>query len=116
MIPLKKPEFDLLTAYEIFTKLKSTPQEFGNLIREKSKDSTVVYLERLLNLKEALEGGEGNLSNVALILKHLNSSIENGIKLKEIRLLQSHHQSINPIAENLSSSLIKLAEEFDKCH
>jgi len=116
MIPLKKPEFDLLTAYEIFTKLKSAPKEFGNLIREKSKDSTVVYLERLLNLKEGLEGGEGNLSNVGLILKHLNSSIENGNKLKEIRLLQSHHQSINPIAENLSSSLINLAKEFDKCH
>ncbi len=116
MIPLKKPEFDLLTAYEILTKLKSTPQELGSLIREKSKDSTVVYLERLLNLKEVLEGGEGDLSNVALILKHLNSSIEHGNKLKEIRLRQSHHQSINSIAKDLSSSLIKLAKEFDKCH
>jgi len=115
MIPLKKPEFDLLTAYEIFTKLNSTPKEFGDLIREKSKDSTVVYLKRLLNLKEALDGGEGNLPNVALILKHLNSSIENGQKLKEIRLLQSHHQSIKQNSDNLSSSLIRLAKEFDKC-
>jgi len=116
MIPLKKPEFDLLTAYEIFTKLKSSPKEFGNLIREKSKDSTVVYLERLLNLKEALEGGEGNLPNVELIIKHLNSSIEDGNKLKEIRLTQSHHPSVNNIATDLSRSLIKLAMEFDKCH
>ncbi len=116
MIPLKKPEFDLLSPIKIYKKLDSTPKEFGNLIREKSKDSTVVYLDGLLALKEALEEGAGKLCNEALILQHINSSIKKGEELKNIRLHHSHHESIKQKANNLSSSLIRLAEEFDKCH
>lgn len=116
MTPLKKPEFDLLSPIKIYTKLNSTPNKFGNLIREKSKDSTVVYLDGLLALKEAVEECGGKLINESLILQHINSSIEKGEELKNIRLLHSHHESIKQKADDLSSSLIKLAEEFDKCH
>lgn len=116
MIPLKKPAFDLLTPYILFQKLDDSPKDLGNLIREKSKDSTVVYLEQLLHLKEALEDGRGNLPNVDLILKHLKDSLYNGEQLEKIRLLQSHHPVVKEKADKLSNSLIQLAKEFDKCH
>jgi hypothetical protein len=116
MIPLKKPEFDLLSPIKIFTKLNSTPNDFGCLIREKSKDSTVVYLDGLLALKEALEEGAGKQCNVALIIQYINKSIEKGEELKNIRLKHSHDGSIKKIADNFSSSLKDIAKEFDKCH
>jgi len=116
MTPLKKSEFDLLSFHQLSKKINTNPNEFGYLIREKSKDSTVVYLDKLVHLEEVLGDSECDLSNVKLLLKYLKDSIEHGHKLKEIRLIQSHHPSIEQIAKNLSSSLIKLAEEFEKCH
>ena len=116
MTPLKKPAFDLLSDIDVHMKLNSSPQEFGKLIREKSKNSTVVYLGGLLALKESLEKSGEKPSNVALIIKHINTSIEKGRELENIRLQHSHHDLINPIAESFSNALINLAKEFDKCH
>lgn len=115
MIPLKKPEFDLLSFHQLSKKINTNPNEFGYLIREKSKDSTVVYLDKLFHLEEVLGDSECDLSNVKLLLKYLKDSIEHGHKLREIRLIQSHHPSIKQIADDFSSSLKDLAKEFDKC-
>lgn len=115
MIPLEKPKFDLLSPHQLFKKLNSNPNKFSYLISEKSKDSTIVYLDQLLHLEEALEDSECNLINVKSLLKHLKNAIEHGHKLREIRLTQSHHPSIKQIANDFSSSLKDLAKEFDKC-
>jgi len=114
MTPLIKPRFDLLSDIEVYVKLSSNPCEFGSLIREKSKNSTVVYLDGLLALKESLEKSDNKPPNVELIINKINISIRNGRKLEDIRLKHSHHDSINQIAENFSNSLIDLAKEFDQ--
>jgi len=115
--PLKKAKIDLMTDIDICTGLQENPAQFCDLIREKAKESTVIYLGSLYALKESLDKTKQGdlLPNIKLIKSLVDESIENGGKLKIIRTKQSHHELVDRTKDQFTHSLNLLASEFGKC-
>lgn len=118
--PLRKPKIDLLTSIRIYKLLHNNPASLGDLLREKAKGSTVIDTRSLKDLKEALledeKEDENKQYNIDYVKNLLDSAIEKSEKLKELRKLHSHHESVLEITNCLSTILTDIAGEFDKCH
>ena len=118
--PLKKAKIDLMTGIKIFTILNNNPYEFNELFEEKAKDSTVISLESLSHLLEALneptvKSNKNENLNFTQVNKIIKDAIENGNELRKIRTQHSHHSDIEKINNKYIECLKKLSREFEKC-
>lgn len=119
--PLRKAKIDLLTPIKIYKLLRCNPAMLGDLLREKAKQSTVIYTASLEALREALSEYDPVKENkdkydINIVKNFLDSAIKTSKELKKLRKLHSHHELISEITDNLSKKLNDIAKEFDKCH
>ena len=118
MNTLRKAKIDLMSPIQIYKTLETSPGKFADLIKEKTLDSTVIYLKSLYDLKEALvELKESeSISNIKYIKTLVSESIDLGEKLKYSRTKHSHHPSLDGSKNKFMNALNNLASEFEKCH
>ena len=116
--PLKKAKIDLMTSIDIYQLLQTTPCNFYELLDEKAKDSTVIFLQPLLYLQEALNkiSEKPEKLNFNLAINLLKDVLKTGEQLKKCRTLNSRHDSVDNINNEFITHLKKLSKEFEKCH
>jgi hypothetical protein len=117
---LKKAKIDLMSSIEICNHLRENPYAFWELFEEKAKDSSVIDLRSLRDIKESLGYNKDNLEklglNFNLVTNLISKSIEKGEALKKRRIKHSHHESIDQAKNDFTECLNSLSKEFEKCH
>jgi hypothetical protein len=111
---LKRSKLDLMSGPRIMKLVENDPDRLGMLLREKSKDSTVMSPGSLKDLREAVECADN-----ILIKPRLFSLIEACIRLTDdlnrLRTMHSHHERVSQVSKNLVDEILKLAEAFEEC-
>lgn len=107
-LPLKRPEIDVLTPYQLIRKLQDSPSELRDLIVEKAQTQSVICYESLEIIKEFLEE-EGKMP---LMINEVKKSIELSQELERYRKEGSHSTRIMEATEALKETLLALAERF----
>ncbi len=109
-VPLKRPEIDVLTPIEIYRRLRDTPQDFRDLLREKAKTQSVVSYTSLESLKESLVAeGADNLK-----INEITEAIELSKQLRRFREQDSHSLRVSEVNSQLIVTLEKLADRFSE--
>lgn len=111
---LKKSELDLMRGPQIMKLVMSDPACFGPLLREKSRDDTVMSSNSLQDLHEAVELAD-NLPTKQYLVSLIRESKELTDELKTLRKMHSHHERVNEVSNRLCRKVLSLAEAFEQC-
>ena len=116
IVPLVKPEIDLLKSPALNKLLNSDPRKLRELLEAKSNNSTVVELTAIHFIRDIfLEDPPEKLhSDKELILLLLEDCIKKGEILKIRRETTSHCYDLDEVSDNFSSSLRELAKGLSR--
>lgn len=111
---LKIPALDRLTEAKILKALSKKPQEISELLKQKCKDSTVILtgsLEKIISSLNELENEEVNFNRVRAL--HLTKqALATAIELKEKRAINSHHEDLERLNNELQQNTLAVAREI----
>lgn len=109
------PEIDRLNVLQIYIGLKDCPKNIAGMIKEKSHPSSVIDIESMRRLIEAVnqlkKDNHANF-NTVLINKNANHAIYIAEKLSEFRKISSHHPEIERYNKEFQNALDSIAKEL----
>lgn len=121
-IPLEKCQLDLMTSLQISDLYVDTPEKISELLDIKAKETTVIVIDGLEQIKEWLSPEREskwppNLKNpnVRKIISALDEAISTANELQNLRRSNSHHNHVDRVSERYVQMIKKIAGEFRAC-
>jgi hypothetical protein len=113
--PLTRPEIESLSVSSITRIINTEPQKLNELLLEKSKNSTVIELDSIYNIREIFNDNtpERLKSGKENIIALLDDCISKGGKLKTSRERNSHHHKLAEESKDFTDSLVVLSERLN---
>lgn len=120
MVPLERADFDMLNTLSLMSMLSETPRQLPNLLRDKSRHTTVVETEMLKEFARILDHPcavkwAPSVKVTPALKSRVKSAIEASEALQKTRMRSSHDSAVAQATLKMKEALERLASEAEKC-